>query len=122
MGAAKLLLLLGLVGVALGLLPHPVPAAYEQFEPAISPRHHILPTTRDYAFIQSKDSSSKEEKAVNGLRELCGNHTQWIVKDSYSTAHNGIHHVYLRQTYRDLEIANRCVTSSAKIFSHYLSP
>ena len=109
MGATKLvLLLLGLVSVALGFLPHPIPAAYEQFEPAISLRHHIHPTTRDYAFVQSKDSPSKEEKAVNGLRGLCGNHTQWIVKDSYSTAHNGIYHVYLRQTYQDLEIANRC--------------
>lgn len=48
-----------------------------------------------------------DSAAVSSLQSLCGVKTQWIVKNSYSTAHNGIRHVYLRQSHDGLEIANR---------------
>jgi len=47
-----------------------------------------------------------DKAAVEALQGICGARSEWIVKNSYTTKHNGVRHVYLRQFYQGLEIAN----------------
>jgi len=104
----KTFVLLVLAAVCAFAVAHKPGANRVSFAPQIVPEYHVnqqngtlVPFTAPLA-----DRFDAREVAVQFAAQILKANGEFIVKDLYTTEHNGVTHVYLRQTINGLEVLN----------------
>ncbi|CAG8601888.1 11685_t:CDS:2 [Ambispora leptoticha] len=81
-------------------------ARLENFGPELKHRKYTAPSLAEQKPIYSSSSfSDPKEIALEFVKEHLTN-SEFKVKNSYKSEHNGVTHVYLRQVINDLEVMN----------------
>jgi len=80
-----------------------VATAAQVFEPNVN-RDYYTPSLNGFFDAEKHPDFSANEVALNKIKEMVAG--DWKIESSYTTKHNGVNHVYLRQTVNGIEVDN----------------